>query len=127
MHPLSPLITPEARAQISNNAWPVFASLSWALVMYIFRWHPESLISGLRSSMVYMYVVLPPFCSGHTNMVQLLGLRPLGLVPQLLNTQQINGSASLSWRIELECLLYLLLCLLFILNVYTYLTRPVRF
>lgn len=93
MHPLSPLITPEARVQISNNAWPVFASLSWALVMYIFRWHPESLISSLRSSMVYMYVVLSPFYCGHTNKVQLLGLGPLGLVPQLFNTQQIEGSA----------------------------------
>jgi peroxisomal membrane protein 4 len=55
MHPLSSLITPESRARIEANAWPVFASLSWALVMYIFRWHPETLMSSLRSSMVYIY------------------------------------------------------------------------
>lgn len=55
MHPLSHLITPESRAQIKNNAWPVFASLSWAFVMYIFRWYPETLVSSLRSSMVYIY------------------------------------------------------------------------
>lgn len=55
MHPLSHLISPDARAQITNNAWPVFASLSWAFVMYIFRWYPETLISSLRSSMVYIY------------------------------------------------------------------------
>ncbi|CEJ57588.1 Putative Peroxisomal protein [Penicillium brasilianum] len=58
MHPLSSLITPEARAQITNNAWPAFASLSWAFVMYLFRWYPETLASSLRSSMVYMCVTL---------------------------------------------------------------------
>ncbi|KAJ5156575.1 hypothetical protein N7492_009378 [Penicillium capsulatum] len=52
MHPLSSLITPEARASITNNAWPVFASFSWAFVMYIFRWYPETLVSSLRSSMI---------------------------------------------------------------------------
>lgn len=57
MHPLSGLITPEARSRIKHNAWPVFASFTWAFVMYIYRWHPESLVSSLRSSMVYMYVV----------------------------------------------------------------------
>ncbi|KKA18494.1 Peroxisomal membrane protein (PmpP24) [Rasamsonia emersonii CBS 393.64] len=54
MHPLSSLITPEVRTKISENAWPVFASLTWALVMYIFRWYPESIVSSLRSSMTYM-------------------------------------------------------------------------
>ena len=60
MHPLSHLITPEARATIKDNAWPAFASLSWAFVMYIFRWYPDTLISSLRSSMYYMYVVTYP-------------------------------------------------------------------
>lgn len=54
MHPLSSLFSPEARTSINNNAWPVFASVSWALVMYIFRWYPDTLVSSLRSSMVYM-------------------------------------------------------------------------
>lgn len=54
MHPFSSLITPESRSDIQKNAWPVFASLSWAFVMYIFRWYPETLMSSLRSSMVYM-------------------------------------------------------------------------
>ncbi|KAJ5475108.1 hypothetical protein N7539_008174 [Penicillium diatomitis] len=55
MHPLSSLITPQARTSITDNAWPVFASMSWALVMYLFRWYPETLASSLRSSMVYIY------------------------------------------------------------------------
>jgi peroxisomal membrane protein 4 len=55
MHPLSSLITPDARTKITNNAYPVFASMTWAMVMYIFRWHPETLASSLRSSMVYIY------------------------------------------------------------------------
>ncbi|KAL2801627.1 Tim17/Tim22/Tim23/Pmp24 family-domain-containing protein [Aspergillus granulosus] len=54
-HPFSSLIGPEARKQIEGNAWAVFASFSWAFVMYLFRWHPETLMSSLRSSMVYIY------------------------------------------------------------------------
>ncbi|EXJ56699.1 hypothetical protein A1O7_07043 [Cladophialophora yegresii CBS 114405] len=49
-------LSPELKAKIENNAWPVFASLSWALVMYIFRWQPESIQSSLKSSMKYIYV-----------------------------------------------------------------------
>jgi hypothetical protein len=46
----------EMRRSLMKNGWPVFASLSWAMVMYIFRWHPESVQSSLRSSMSYMWV-----------------------------------------------------------------------
>ncbi|KAK6336372.1 hypothetical protein TWF696_001933 [Orbilia brochopaga] len=44
------------REGINNNAWPVFASVSWAFVMYLFRWHPEVIQPSLRSSMTYLYV-----------------------------------------------------------------------
>ncbi|OJD14871.1 hypothetical protein AJ78_04818 [Emergomyces pasteurianus Ep9510] len=54
-HSLSHLITPEARNTIYANAWPAFASLSWAFVMYLFRWHPAAIQSSLRSSMTYIY------------------------------------------------------------------------
>lgn len=50
-------LDPEVKKRIQENAWPVFASLSWALVMYIFRWQPESIQPSLRSSMKYMYVI----------------------------------------------------------------------
>ncbi|KAF2682664.1 mitochondrial carrier [Lentithecium fluviatile CBS 122367] len=46
----------EARHRIVKNGWPAFASLSWAMVMYLFRWHPETVQSSLRSSMSYIYV-----------------------------------------------------------------------
>lgn len=49
---------PETRAMLQRNAWPVVASLSWASVMYIFRWHPEAVQPSLRSSMTYMCVSL---------------------------------------------------------------------
>lgn len=49
--------SPATKARIQENAWPVFASLSWAMVMYIFRWQPESIQSSLKSSMKYMYVL----------------------------------------------------------------------
>jgi len=48
--------SPETKAMIERNAWPAFASLSWAFVMYIFRWQPESIQPSLRSSMKYIYV-----------------------------------------------------------------------
>ena len=42
---------------IQAYSWPVFASMSWAAVMWLFRWYPETLQPSLRSSMTYMYVV----------------------------------------------------------------------
>ncbi|KAH6630803.1 putative peroxisomal membrane protein [Chaetomium sp. MPI-SDFR-AT-0129] len=42
-------------ATISHYAWPVFASVSWAMVMHLFKWHPEDLQPSLRSSMTYIY------------------------------------------------------------------------
>ena len=44
-----------ASARISHYAWPVFASLSWALVMHFFRYHPDDLQPSLRGSMSYIY------------------------------------------------------------------------
>lgn len=44
------------RAHVERNAWPTFAALSWALVMWLYRWYPELLQPSLRSSMRYMYV-----------------------------------------------------------------------
>lgn len=49
---------PVLAAKVRDNGWTVFASVSWALVMYLFRWHPETLQSSLRSSMHYMWVLL---------------------------------------------------------------------
>ncbi|KAF2705216.1 mitochondrial carrier [Pleomassaria siparia CBS 279.74] len=46
----------QLRREVVRNAWPAFASLSWAAVMYIFRWHPETVQPSLRSSMSYIYV-----------------------------------------------------------------------
>jgi len=41
---------------INNRAWPVFAAMSWASVMYVFRWYPDTVPGGLKSSMNYIYV-----------------------------------------------------------------------
>lgn len=46
----------ELRKEIIRNGWPAFASFSWAAVMYVFRWHPETVQPSLRSSMSYIYV-----------------------------------------------------------------------
>lgn len=48
--------TKELQAKIEHNAWPIFAAASWGLVMHLFRWYPETVQSGLRSSMDYIYV-----------------------------------------------------------------------
>ncbi|RDA96049.1 hypothetical protein CP533_5825 [Ophiocordyceps camponoti-saundersi (nom. inval.)] len=42
-------------SRIHHYAWPAFASLSWALVMFLYRAHPEDLQPSLRSSMRYIY------------------------------------------------------------------------
>ena len=44
----------EFRERVTNNAWPVFAAVSWAGVMWLYRWHPETIQPSLKSSMKYM-------------------------------------------------------------------------
>lgn len=46
----------ELSKRISHDAWPVFAALSWGSVMWLFRWYPDTIQSGLASSMDYIYV-----------------------------------------------------------------------
>lgn len=48
-------VVPDQDGTIRKNAWPVFASLTWACVMWMFRWHPDTVQSSLRHSMVYLY------------------------------------------------------------------------
>lgn len=31
----------DARGTVSKYSWPIFGSLTWAAVMWMFRWHPE--------------------------------------------------------------------------------------
>lgn len=52
-----PIVSREdTSTRIRGVAWPAFASLSWATVMYLFRWYPGDLQSSLRSSMDYIYL-----------------------------------------------------------------------
>ncbi|KAL8670688.1 MAG: hypothetical protein Q9168_004792 [Polycauliona sp. 1 TL-2023] len=41
----------ELRERVTGNAWPVFAAVSWASVMWLYRWQPETLQPSLKSSM----------------------------------------------------------------------------
>ncbi|KAI9808993.1 MAG: hypothetical protein M1825_002282 [Sarcosagium campestre] len=50
------ILTKAQRSAALRWAWPAFASLSWAGVMWIFRWHPDVVQPSLRSSMKYIYV-----------------------------------------------------------------------
>jgi hypothetical protein len=101
MHPLSSLITPDARTKITNNAYPVFASMTWAMVMYIFRWHPETLASSLRSSMVYMYV----FLTLYTLQSRFLCLGSSGLLSPVLTF--ISTTVTATQTIGIPSALYL--------------------
>jgi len=47
-------LSDEVREKIQSAAWPVFASLSWASVMWLFEWYPDMLQPSLKSSMTYM-------------------------------------------------------------------------
>ncbi|KAF2157484.1 peroxisomal membrane protein 4 [Myriangium duriaei CBS 260.36] len=48
-------LSSETRDMLRNKTWPVFASLSWASVMWLFRWYPDTLQASMRSSMTYIY------------------------------------------------------------------------
>ena len=47
-------LSAEQREKVRKGSWPVFASLSWACVMWMHEWYPNMLQSSLESSMVYM-------------------------------------------------------------------------
>jgi len=83
-------LSPEVKAKIQDHAWPVFASLSWAMVMYVFRWQPESIQPSLRSSMKYMYVSVrvQTLCA---NVKQIREQRSLGRLEELFHTQHVTG------------------------------------
>ena len=49
-------LSPDMKDSLNQNAWPVFAALSWGMVMWLFRWYPEVLQPSLKASMKYMYV-----------------------------------------------------------------------
>lgn len=53
---LLPALSDDTRRAVKRAAWPTFAGLSWAGVMWLFRHHPDALQPSLRSSMTYMYV-----------------------------------------------------------------------
>jgi peroxisomal membrane protein 4 len=63
-------------AIVRQRSWPVFASLSWASVMWMFRWYPEMLQPSLRNSMTYMYVQ-------RSSSPLLFGFRSVSEKPQL--------------------------------------------
>jgi hypothetical protein len=72
--------SPGFRRELAKNGWPLFATFSWASVMYMFRWHPEVIQSSLRSSMSYMWV-FPMFVVMNvvTNSLQICTIGSLGL------------------------------------------------
>jgi peroxisomal membrane protein 4 len=47
-------VVPSFDGRTQTAAWPIFASFSWALVMLLFKHHPETLQPSLRSSMQYL-------------------------------------------------------------------------
>ena len=48
------IIPVQHQGRVANNAWPVFAALSWASVMWLHEYHSEALQPGLKTSMRYM-------------------------------------------------------------------------
>lgn len=93
--PSSRGITTRFNAKMSKHAWPIFASLSWATIMWVFRWYPQTVQPSLRSSMKYMYVFSAPLCS--ISMTS-LGLRRfqncINVHSRLVMSMQIIGTAS---------------------------------
>ena len=84
----------KVKTQLQKNSWPVFAAMSWGLVMWLFRWHPDTVQSSLRSSMKYMWVLpLPPCHCGIVCKIltilplQICGLGSMGWITDLLDTE----------------------------------------
>jgi hypothetical protein len=80
----------DLRRSMIRNGWPAFASVSWAMVMYLFRWHPETVQSSLRSSMSYMWVSMHLMDKRVLTGLQLRTVRPLGLATDIDMAQQIS-------------------------------------
>lgn len=57
-------LSPDVKDRLNGNAWPLFAALSWGMVMWLFRWYPEVLQPSLKSSMKYMYVARITWSNG---------------------------------------------------------------
>jgi hypothetical protein len=55
------MVPTDVGISMKKNAWPIFAATSWGIVMWLFRWHPDTLQPSLRSSMTYMFVFFPPY------------------------------------------------------------------
>ena len=45
----------KVKRRVARDGWAVFASVSWGMVMWLHRWHPDVLQPSLRSSMTYLY------------------------------------------------------------------------
>ena len=51
------LVPEKSRERVAAKSWPVFAALSWGAVMWLFRWHPDTIQPSMKSSMRYMCVL----------------------------------------------------------------------
>lgn len=96
-------LSPENTERLKTYSWPVFASLSWAGVMWLFETYPETLQPSLRASMVYMYVLVSSCALLHTLLTclsssQLRQRGKVGFRPQLPVAQPMitNGIRSLA-------------------------------
>lgn len=67
------------RRELVKNGWVGFASLSWAMVMYVWRWHPEAVQPSLRSSMNYMWVHPYRDSATNTNLLVVMHNRTIGI------------------------------------------------
>jgi hypothetical protein len=87
---------PKVKHWLAKNGWVAFASLSWACVMYLFRWHPEDLQPSLRSSMTYMWVASSWLCFllmrriCANEVLQLCAIGSLGQPEELYMAQQMS-------------------------------------
>ncbi|RMY70377.1 hypothetical protein D0863_05815 [Hortaea werneckii] len=94
----------EQLQRVRQNSWPVFASLSWACVMWLFRWYPETLQPSLRSSMQYMYVafqlvpLLIALFAGCQHLLLTQGLTIRFPSPRYGNADTWDGAKNFLWH-----------------------------
>jgi hypothetical protein len=78
-------VVKDSRGTVSKYSWPVFGSLTWAAVMYLFRWHPD----------IIQVCAVAIFCSPVAeyekfNEVFICEFRPLGFLEEFLVAQYID-------------------------------------
>lgn len=97
-------VVKDSRETVGKYSWPLFGSLTWATVMYLFRWYPEVIHVSLSTMNALIVAEHEKF-----DEVFICEFRQLGFLEEFLVAQHLNR---FGWHGRLgaehtgECVLY---------------------